>query len=862
MSAVRFRHGAQATTIGGLPSGNRIMRKHVLAAALAAAGIGSIGAHAADAGAWIVEAHYPDLAALQRVASRHEHLIVDRKRSVLRVETDDAGIRALEHDGLAVSVDLAASARLNGFYAKLQQAHADGAGMDSIPGFACFRTVEEAYGTMDQMFASHPDIVAIDEIGPTWRKVQNASQGYEMRALRITNFATEASDPDRPKMVVFGSIHAREYAPAELVTRFAEWLVNGYGTDPEATWLVDHNDFRLVLEANPDARKLAEQQLYQRKNVDTANAPCSGTPTVSSQYGVDLNRNFPFHWNITNGEGSSGSFCSQTYRGPVKASEPETQNLMDYVAGSCDAAGNCSGGVFADRRSGPMNPATVAGDGGDAAPDDTTGFFIDIHSNAALVLWPWGDTNHGVGAPNQAALRTLGRRLAWFSGYTPEQSNDLYKTDGTTDDSMYGLLGVPAFTIEADGADFFQDCASFESTTAPTNIASLRYAARSLHATYRLPAGPDALDVTPGSDLVVAGDALPLSARIDGTRFNQSLVGDSVPGTIHAVAGASAYVDTLPWDAGAVAHALAATDGGFDAAAEDVAGTLDTSGLAAGRHLVYVQGVDADGNHGPPNAALIDIVDVADVGTLAGHVEDRTTYAPLAATITLSDGSTAHHASSSAATGAYRANAYPGSYDVQVSAPHYMSEHLAGVTLAAGASVAHDFALYPNCTILADDVENGSGEWTAQSPWVIQANVGDNATHAWNTPSYGNNLDRSLTSASHDLGGYAALALDFDDRCATESGWDYGHVEFSTNGGSSWTSLYTCSGQSSWQSHHFDLPASADGATAFKLRFRLDTDVAVNDAGWAVDNIRLEAGGDACRAQQPPDDRIFANGFD
>ena len=110
--------------------------------------------------------------------------------------------------------------------------------------------------------------------------------------------------------------------------------------------------------------------------------------------------------------------------------------------------------------------------------------------------------------------------------------------------------------------------------------------------------------------------------------------------------------------------------------------------------------------------------------------------------------------------------------------------------------------------------------------------------------------------------GYADLALDFDVRCATEAGWDYGHVEFSTNGGASWTSLYSCSGQTSWQSHHVDLPATANGAGAFRLRFRLSSDTNTNGAGWALDNIRLEAGGDACRAQQPPDDRIFANGFD
>lgn len=834
------------------------MHKLVLATALLA---GASCALAQDASKqeWIIQAHYPDTAALARAARHFDHLKVDRKRQSVRVLTDAQGVQLLQDSGLdAISVDQAGSANLHAFQDTLLAAKRSGMGPKSIPGYACFRTVEETYSTMDALKAAHPDIVDIDDIGPTWKKTQNAAQGYDMRALRITNFATLASDPNRPAMVLFGSIHAREYGPAELTTRFAEWLVNNYGTDPEATWLVDHNDFRLVLEANPDGRKIAEQQLYQRKNVNNIDAPCTGPVTSGSQYGVDLNRNFPFHWDITNGQGSSGSYCDQTYRGPVKASEPETENLVNYVAGTCNAAGECSGGVFADRRTGPMNPANTSGDGGAAAPDDTTGFFIDIHSNAELVLWPWGDTQNA--APNQAALRTLGRRIAWYSGYVPEQSDTLYPTDGTTDDTMYGLLGVPAFTIELDGDDFFQDCGDFETTTVPVNLASLRYAARALHAIYQQPAGPDALEVTAGSSLVVAGDAVPVSARIDDTRFNQSTTGDNVPGVVRNIASARASVDKLPWQAGANPVALAATDGTFNTSVENVGGSIDTTGLAAGRHLAFVQGSDVAGNAGTPNAALFEIVAANSVGTLEGHVRDQVTLAPLQATIHLSAGSQTYDASSDAGTGAYRAHAYPGTFNVHVSAPGHLAEDLNGVALAAGASISHDFSLYPACVLLDDDVEGGNQGWTAQSPWVIQSNIAGHTGKAWNTPNYGTDLDASLSSASMNLGGYADAVLEFDDFCATETGYDFGHVEFSSNGGSTWTQLYQCSGQSSWQSHRFELPASANNAAAFKLRFRLSSDYSVNNSGWAVDNIHLEAGGSACRAQW--DDHIFVNGFE
>ena len=831
--------------------------------------IGVAIAQVAHADPWVIEASYQDRAALQRASRHFEHVIVDKKRSLLRIDTNEKGIAALEAEGLSVSIDEAATARLNAFYSKAREASRRGLGIDGIPGYECFRTVEETYQSMDDLATNHPDIAAVDEIGPTWQKVQDPNEGYEMRAMHITNFATAASDPDRPKMAVYFSIHAREYTPAEIGTRFAEWLVHNYGTDSEATWLVDHNDFHLVVLANPDARKEAEQQIYHRKNMDDTYGDLSQCgDDAFSQFGVDLNRNFPFHWNITLGQGSDDDSCSQTFHGPYADGfphnqhvqgdiEPETANLFSYVAGSCDADGNCTGGLFADRRVGPMNPTSPGDDPGDAAPDDTSGVFIDMHSNAALVLWPWGDTS--TDSPNVGELTTFGRRIAFFNGYTPEQSNELYLTDGTTDDSMYGLLGVASYTIETNGFDFFEDCDSFESNTSPTNIEALRYVARNLHAPYRLPAGPDAVSVVANPDLVVAGDAVTVIANIDSSRYNES----NGSQTVYDIASALGYVDALPWD-GVAGTALAAGDGAFDSSVETGSVALPTTGLAAGRHFVYVQATDTNASAGTPNAAFFDVADASDIGTIEGTVVAASDQSPLAATITLSSetGSETHRAQTDSATGDYVLHAFPGQFDVRVSALHYMPQTIDGVSIEAGSSETHDFALLPDCVIFADDIENGAAAWTAQTPWVIDSNVPGNATHVWNTPDYGDGINRSLTTATaYDLTGYSDVTLDFDDRCDTESGYDWGYAEYSADNGSNWSTLYSCTGQTSWQSHHLELPASANDAAALKLRFRITSDFGQNAPGWAVDNVRLAAGGDRCLGQQVVD-RLFASGFD
>lgn len=544
---------------------------------------------------WFVEAHFPDDASLLRATARFQHAIVDRQRHVLKVDTDDAGIAALEADGLDVSIDMEGTTRLRGFQARMQEAIASGTlqltggGYPSIPGYACYRTVEGAYQTMDDLAADYPELATIEPIGDSWERTQDPDAGHEMRVLRVTNLDTLAADPDRPRFVAFGSIHAREYTPAELLTRFAEWLVDGYGTDAQATWLVDHVDFRLILMANPDGRKKAESGVLWRKNTNTDNGACPGSPNGSYHAGIDLNRNFPFHWN--NG-GSSSYACDQTYRGPSAGSEPETQNLVSYVAGTPGKDGVYAGGALPDRR---------VDDGTTPAPDDYAGLFFDIHSYQGLVLWSWGDVYSP--APNDAALRTLGRRMAWFNGYQPKAAVELYPTSGATDDTFYGLLGAPSYTFELGYYGFFESCSEFQNTTYPENLAALKYAARAVQAPYRLPYGPDVRGIS--AEKGPGGTYATLTATVDDTHFSNANGNQ----TTHVIAGANAYIDTPPWAPGAIAIPLQAVDGAFDEKTESVQGDIALNGLSPGRHLVYVQGVNVrnGGTAGAPDAVFVEV---------------------------------------------------------------------------------------------------------------------------------------------------------------------------------------------------------------------------------------------------------------
>ena len=547
---------------------------HILNVAAAASSIDSPAA-------WIVRAHYNDVAVLKQIAPYFTHMRIDRTLQIVSVETDEFGAREMQDAGLRVEIDMAATARMN-----TRDRTLAGLEPDSIPSYACYQTVEETQQSQDAFVSSYPTLASVVDIGPSWARSQNAVTGYRLRVLKITNQATD-STASKPKFFYMTGLHAREYAPVGVNMGFAHWLLDSYGIDPDATWLVDHNEFHLLMVANPDGRKIAETGKYQRKNTDTVYGTCTGTQSESRQLGVDLNRNFPFHWNTTAGQGSSGTSCNETYRGPIPNSEAETQGIVSYI-----------GSIF------PSHPPVITPSL--AVPDNYSGMFLDMHSNAALVLWPWGDVT--TASPNNAAFVAFGRRLAYFNSYSPEQSDSLYPTDGASDDNAYGTLGVPAFTIELDGTDFFEDCTSFQNTTLPANLAALRYASRALFAPYKLPQGPDALNVHVTLPRIVIGTPVTLTATIDDTRYNQS--NGTQP--TYAINAANATLDALPWDAAATPILMNASDGVFNSSNEAVNVILDSSQWVPGKHLLYVQGSNTSGASGPPAAVFLQVIAMDD----------------------------------------------------------------------------------------------------------------------------------------------------------------------------------------------------------------------------------------------------------
>jgi carboxypeptidase T len=197
-------------------------------------------------------------------------------------------------------------------------------------------------------------------------------------------------------------------------------LTAKYATDPRIKGIVDSREIWIVPEVNPDGSEYdIETGNYRawRKN----RQPTPGTSAI----GTDLNRNYGFRWGCCGG--SSPIAAADVFRGPSAFSAPETQAVRDFVLS------RVVDGVQQIRAA------------------------IDFHSFSELVLWPFGqtraDVTNGMTRDQHDTFEALGTSLARTNGYTPEQSSDLYITDGALDDWLWGANGVFAFTFEMYPAD-------------------------------------------------------------------------------------------------------------------------------------------------------------------------------------------------------------------------------------------------------------------------------------------------------------------------------------------------------------------------------------------------------------------------
>jgi carboxypeptidase T len=305
-----------------------------------------------------------------------------------------------------------------------------------------YHTVNAQYAHMDQAAQQHPDLVKTVTYGQSWLKT-NGQGGYDLRAICVTKLQSGdcSLNPNstKPHFFLMAQIHAREITTGDVAYRWIDYLVNGYGTDSTVTSLLNSGEMWVVPIANPDGVDIVQQggdsPNLQRKNADTSNGGSCG---FGGQIGVDLNRNYGTHFG---GASTSSDPCGEVYKGPAADSEVENTSMEK---------------LFRE-----LWPARRTGTGvTDPAPADTKGLMMTMHSDASVVIFPWGYSS-SVHTGNDASLRAIGKKLGSITGYPYGQAGQvLYNASGSTDDWAYDKLGVASFTVEV-GDNTAAGCGGF-----------------------------------------------------------------------------------------------------------------------------------------------------------------------------------------------------------------------------------------------------------------------------------------------------------------------------------------------------------------------------------------------------------------
>ncbi|MEU9286861.1 M14 family metallopeptidase [Streptomyces sp. NPDC048275] len=288
-----------------------------------------------------------------------------------------------------------------------------------------FPTADARYHNYAEMTSEINSIISANPGIASQRVIGTSYQGRNIVAIKISD--NVGTDEAEPEVLFTHHQHAREHLTVEMALYLLRELTSDYGTDSRVTSMVNSREIWIVPDLNPDGGEYdVATGSYRswRKN----RQPNSGSTAV----GTDLNRNWNYRWGCCGG--SSGTTSSETYRGASAESAPEVKVVANFVRS------RVVGGV----------QQIKAG--------------IDFHTYSQLVLWPFGyttaDTTTGMTADDRNAFATVGRSMATSNGYTPEQASDLYITDGSIDDYLWGSQKIFSYTFEmypgsASGGGFY-----------------------------------------------------------------------------------------------------------------------------------------------------------------------------------------------------------------------------------------------------------------------------------------------------------------------------------------------------------------------------------------------------------------------
>lgn len=251
-------------------------------------------------------------------------------------------------------------------------------------------TWQEMLDILDAMQAAFPDLITEKE------SIGESFEGRPIHFVRMSNNPTV--DQNKPEVFYNALHHSREPASLSQLILYMWYLLENYGSDAEATYLLDNMELYFVPCINPDGYVYNETIAPDGGGMWRKNR----RPNGDGSFGVDLNRNYGQGWGFDD-SGSSPDGESEVYRGTAPFSEPETQVIRDF----------CESREFR--------------------------LTLNYHTYGNLLIYPWG-YQPSFYTPDSATFVNYGKLLTRDNGYTYGTADQTvnYVVNGGSDDWMYG----------------------------------------------------------------------------------------------------------------------------------------------------------------------------------------------------------------------------------------------------------------------------------------------------------------------------------------------------------------------------------------------------------------------------------------
>ncbi|PNF25142.1 Carboxypeptidase B [Cryptotermes secundus] len=302
---------------------------------------------------------------------------------------------------------------------------------------------------LEYLSIKYPELVEMITIG-------KSSLGQPLKVVKVSTGQRTKKGEIKPAVWIDGGTHAREWISPAVVMYTLKQLVENFKINRK---IVEGADWYILPVSNPDGYEYSHStdRFWRKTRSNHEIEDEKQSRTLSSFFwgetcrGVDMNRNWNFHWGEV---GASDDPCQETYAGPRPFSEPETRAISDFIM---------------DRK-------------------DRIKLYLTMHAYSQMWLIPWGYTNKKTGDYDD--LMSMGRKAVdalnrvsgtqYQVGHSPSL---LYPTSGGADDWAKGVAGIKyAYTVELrdDGTYGFLLPASQIVATGKETFAAIKAVARAI----------------------------------------------------------------------------------------------------------------------------------------------------------------------------------------------------------------------------------------------------------------------------------------------------------------------------------------------------------------------------------------------